>query len=50
MACVCKCGKRKDCDEKYCEQCLIDEVQANVTKNLDASGRFYGEKLEKENE
>lgn len=52
MACVCKCGKHKDCDEEKCDQCLVDELgkELQVTHNLLAGGRFYGEKLEKENE
>ena len=45
--CKCeKCGRPAACGEKYCEQCEIQ--QEDVRKNLDAGGRFYGEKLIKE--
>jgi hypothetical protein len=50
MACKCeKCGKHCDCGEKYCDQCLINESRNDdASKNIKAGGRFYGEKLEKE--
>lgn len=47
MPCVCeKCGRKCcDCGEKYCEQCLIDEIRKtkgdNASKNLEAGGRFH---------
>jgi hypothetical protein len=44
---MCKCIKCKrycNCGEKYCEQCLIDEIRKEdiASKNLKAGGRFYG--------
>jgi len=45
MACVCiKCGKHCDCGEKYCDQCVIDELRTPAEKNLYSGGRFYEEK------
>ena len=38
-----ECDKPCDCGEKYCEQCEIQQEDAK--RNLEAGGRFYGEKL-----
>lgn len=49
MACKCiECGKPTSCGEKYCDKCLVDKLQTDTEKNLYAGGRFYGEKLIKE--
>ena len=52
MACRCiKCGRYCDCGEEYCKYHLIEEsYKDNASRNIDAGGRFYGEKLEKESE
>lgn len=52
MACVCvKCGKPvNDCSEEYCHQCLMEWLHDDRAKNIKAGGRFYGEKLIRENE
>ena len=51
MACVCKeCGWPCACDEEYCDRCLMDKVcKTDTERNIYSGGRFYGEKLEKEN-
>jgi len=50
MACICeKCGGLTyDCGEELCQQCFIDSLTDDVSKNLASGGHFYGEKLEKE--
>ena len=50
MPCICeKCGRPTyDCNSRVCGRCLIEEGDDNTKKNLVAGGRFYGEKLEKE--
>ena len=52
MPCLCKkCGKLADCEEEYCNQCLMDMCcKTDTDRNIYSGGRFYGEKLEKEGE
>jgi len=47
--CKCEnCGCVCDCGEKLCGQCFLDTLDDPAEKNLFSGGRFYGEKLLKE--
>ncbi len=50
--CKCvKCGKPIDCYWKTCEICYMEECcKADAEKNLYVGGRFYGEKLIKDDD
>ena len=52
MPCRCEeCGEPTyDCNSRLCGRCLIKGGEDQVKKDIDASGRFYGEKLGKESE
>ena len=51
MACRCiKCGWPCACGEEYCEKHLMEmSCKDDVDRNIYAGGRFYGEKLERDN-
>ena len=48
MACECEnCGNPTyDCGERLCQQCFIDSLPDNTSKNIASGGRFYKEDLE----
>jgi len=41
MACICDCGRMKDCDMKLCDYCFLEQCTDDAVKNLCAGGRFY---------
>lgn len=51
MLCKCQasgCENYCVCGEKYCDQCFLDACEDDTERNVYVGGRFYGEKLLKE--
>jgi len=51
MACICEnCGRPTyDCGARLCARCELDKQPDDTSKNIFVGGRFYGEKLERDN-
>ena len=49
MPCLCKkCQNRRvECGEEYCDQCILDSLEDEASKNIYSGGRFYGDKFKK---
>lgn len=52
MSCICsRCKKQMDdCEFTVCINCYLEMSDDEVNSNIVSGGRFYGEKLEKEEE
>jgi len=47
--CKCeKCGRPAACGERLCDQCFLDSLEDEASKNLFSSGRFYEKEKSKD--